>query len=270
MVTTVINKRPDKISRHKRPETINILEIKNLHAQVRDSKILQGINLTIKSGEIHAIMGPNGSGKSTLCNVLMGHPRYTVTKGSARFNGREILEMEPHERAHLGIFLGFQQPLEIAGVTLGNFLRLAKNAILKARNEESKSLHPGEFLQFLKSKADLLKTDPKFVSRFVNEGFSGGERKRAEIIQMAVLEPKIALLDEIDSGLDIDALRNVAEGIKETFHKTNCAILLITHYQRILNYIEPNFVHIIHKGKIIKSGDKKLAHRLEKYGYNEI
>lgn len=247
----------------------DMLEIKNLHANIGDLKILNGINLTIKSGEIHAIMGPNGSGKSTLCNVLMGHPKYEVTKGSAKFNGKEILDLEPNERAHLGLFLGFQHPLEVSGVSTGTFLRLAKNLKLKA-NGETKQISPMEFMPILKQTMGLLKMDEKFITRSVNEGFSGGEKKRAEIVQMAILEPKIAMLDEIDSGLDIDALKIVAEGIKETFKKTGLGVLLITHYQRLLNYITPDFVHVMAKGKIIKSGDKKLAKELEKNGYEEI
>lgn len=248
----------------------NILEIKNLHAQTEDGlKILNGLNLTVKSGEIHAIMGPNGSGKSTLCKIVMGHPKYEITQGSITFNTQEINELSPNERANLGLFLGFQQPLEIVGVTLGSFLRLAKNANNKAENKEFEPLQPTEFMKTLKEKADLLKMDHKFIGRSVNEGSSGGERKRAEIAQMAVLEPKIALLDEIDSGLDIDALKIVAKAITETYEKTHCGILLITHYQRILNYITPDFVHIMHDGKIIKSGDKQLAHELEKSGYDQ-
>ncbi len=245
------------------------LEISNLHANIGDLKILNGINLTIKSGEIHAIMGPNGSGKSTLCNVLMGHPKYEVTKGSAKFNGKEILDLEPNERAHLGLFLGFQHPLEISGVSTGTFLRLAKNLSLKA-NGETKQISPMEFMPILKQTMGLLKMDEKFITHSVNEGFSGGEKKRAEIVQMAILEPKIAMLDEIDSGLDIDALKIVAEGINETLKKTGLGVLLITHYQRLLNYITPDFVHVMAKGKIIKSGDKKLAKELEKNGYEEI
>lgn len=249
----------------------NILEIKNLCAQTEDGqlKILNGLNLTVKSGEIHAIMGPNGSGKSTLCKIVMGHPKYEITEGSITFNGKELNELAPDERANLGLFLGFQHPLEIVGVTLGNFLRLAKNANNKFQNEEFQPLQPAEFMKTLKEKADLLKMDHKFIGRSVNEGSSGGERKRAEIAQMAVLEPKIALLDEIDSGLDIDALKIVAKAITETYEKTHCGVLLITHYQRILNYITPDFVHIMHDGKIIKSGDKQLAHELEKSGYDQ-
>ena len=257
---------------------MNTLEIKNLYAGIIGPKasgeegleILKGINLTIKSGEIHAIMGPNGSGKSTLCNVLMGHPKYEVMSGEATLNGKNILELTPNERANLGLFLGFQHPLEIPGVSLGNFLRLSKNANSKANDKKASQINPSEFMKLLKEKSAALKMDEKFMSRSVNEGFSGGERKRAEIVQMAVLEPKFALLDEIDSGLDIDALKIVAKGIKETFEKTNSGILIVTHYQRILNYIAPDFVHIISKGKIIKSGGAKLAKELERTGYENL
>lgn len=249
---------------------MNILEIKNLHTNVAGQEILKGINLTIKSGEIHAIMGPNGSGKSTLCNVLMGHPKYEVVDGEALLNGENILELAVNERANLGLFLGFQHPLEIAGVSLGNFLRLSRNANIKAADKKAPQINPSEFMKLLKEKSAALKMDEKFIARSVNEGFSGGERKRAEIVQMAVLEPKFALLDEIDSGLDIDALKIVAKGIKETFEKTNSGILIVTHYQRILNYIAPDFVHIISKGKIIKSGGAKLAKELEKTGYENL
>lgn len=247
---------------------MNTLEIKNLHAKIGNKPILKGITLTIKSGEIHAVMGPNGSGKSTLVNILMGHPKYTITKGSVKFNGKNLLELESHERANLGLFLGFQHPLEIPGVSLGNFLRLAKNSTLKSR--KLTEIPPADFLKTLKTTASSLKMDETFVSRSVNEGFSGGERKRAEIVQMSVLEPKIALLDEIDSGLDIDALKVVAAGIKTFFKKNNPGILLVTHYQRLLNYITPDHVHIISDGKIIRSGDKKLAVELEKKGYAKI
>ncbi len=269
-MTKQIIKAGKQIGKHSRPENeINTLEISNLHANIGKLKILNGINLTIRSGEIHAIMGPNGSGKSTLCNVLMGHPKYEVTKGSAKFNGKEILDLEPNERANLGLFLGFQHPLEIAGVSMGTFLRMAKNLNLKATGD-TKQISPLEFMPTLKETISLLKMDEKFITRSVNEGFSGGEKKRAEIVQMAVLKPKIAMLDEIDSGLDIDALKIVAEGIVETFKKTGLGILLITHYQRLLNYITPDFVHVMAKGKIIESGDKKLALELEKHGYEKL
>ncbi|MBP7671187.1 Fe-S cluster assembly ATPase SufC [Candidatus Gracilibacteria bacterium] len=247
---------------------MHTLQITNLHARVDDKEILKGLTLTVKSGEIHAIMGKNGSGKSTLCKVLMGHPAYEVTAGTATLDGKDILELDPNERANLGLFLGFQHPLEIPGVTLGNFLRIAKNANRKANDEEQ--ISPREFLNEIKEKADQLKVDQSFINRSVNEGFSGGERKRAEIVQMAVLEPKIALLDEIDSGLDIDALKIVAEGINKTHAAHKTGILLITHYQRILNYITPDFVHVMNDGKIIKSGGSELAHKLEAEGYEQF
>lgn len=239
------------------------LEIINLHAEINGKKILKGVNLTIRSGEIHAIMGPNGSGKSTLCNVLMNHPKYEVTKGKVLFNGKNILNLSTDERARLGIFLGFQHPIEIPGVSFNTFLRNAKNSLVK------KPVPPLEFLKKLKAIAKSLKMKEAFIERPLNEGFSGGEKKRAEIVQMSILEPKVALLDEIDSGLDIDALRIVAEGIKTYFKKNSPAILLITHYQRLLNHITPHFVHIMSEGEIIKSGDKKLALKIEKEGYEK-
>ena len=256
----------ETISKHKRPD---ILEITDLHAEIDGQEILKGINLTINSGEIHAIMGPNGSGKSTLCKVLMGHPKYEVTKGSAKFNGVEILELDTNERANLGLFLGFQHPLEIPGVSLGNFLRLAKNANIKATDKDADTVSPVEFMGEMRETVDALKMDRKFIGRSVNEGFSGGEKKRAEIVQMAILEPKMALLDEIDSGLDIDALKIVAKGINKNFEKNNHGILIITHYQRILNYITPHHVHVIADGKIVKSGGKELALELEEKGYDQ-
>lgn len=250
---------------------MDILEIKNLHAKTLDQsqKILKGINLKIKSGEIHAIMGPNGSGKSTLCKILMGHPKYKITRGEITFNGKNIKKLSTSERANLGLFLGFQHPLEIPGVSLGNFLRLSKNENAKANDKNTKNITPIEFIKILKQKAKNLKMDEKFISRYVNEGFSGGEKKRAEIMQMAILEPKIALLDEIDSGLDIDALKIVAKNINLIFKKNSPGILIITHYQRILNYITPDHVHIMKDGEIIKSGNKKLAEELEKTGYEK-
>lgn len=244
--------------------TKHSLKIKDLHAKIESQKILKGIDLTIKSGEIHAIMGQNGSGKSTLCNVLMGHPQYKITAGSIKLNNKDLSKLETNERANAGLFLAFQQPQEIPGVSFGNFLRLAKNA------NHSKKIGPADFVPMINEKMDLLKMDRKFIGRSVNEGFSGGEKKRAEIVQMATLKPKIAVLDEIDSGLDIDALRIVAQGILEVHQKTNCGLLLITHYQRILNYVTPDYVHIMSQGKIIKSGDQKLAHQLEEHGYENI
>jgi len=247
---------------------MNILEIIDLHAKTDDTQILNGINLTIKQGEIHAIMGTNGSGKSTLCKVIMGHPKYKITKGLVKFNGENINKLSTDKRANLGIFLGFQNPIEIPGVTLGNFLRLSKNSQLKSNKQET--IPPRQFITKLKDSAKDLKMDSQFINRSINEGFSGGEKKRAEILQMSLLEPKIALLDEIDSGLDIDALKNVAEGINKTQKKNNTGLLIITHYQRILNYIKPDFIHIMNKGKIIKSGEKELAHKLEAEGYEQF
>lgn len=247
-----------------------LLEIKNLHASIGNLKILNGISLRIHAGEIHAIMGPNGSGKSTLCNVLMGHPKYEVTEGEALLNGENIFKLEPNERANRGIFLGFQSPMEIAGVTLGNFLRLAKNANAKAFDTKAPQIGPGPFMKIMKEKLEALKMEKTFAGRAVNEGFSGGEKKRAEIVQMTILEPKIALLDEIDSGLDIDALRIVAAGIQHYFESHHPGILLITHYQRLLNYITPRFVHVMANGRIVESGGKELAERLEKEGYEKF
>lgn len=243
--------------------------IKDLHVEIDGQKILKGFSLTIKPGEIHAIMGPNGSGKSTLCKAIMGHPKYTVTKGSIKLNNVEILELPTNQRANLGLFLGFQHPVEFSGITLGNFLRTAKNASIKFHDKEAETVSPIAFMKEIKATIKSLGMDPKFAGRSVNEGFSGGEKKRAEIAQMKLLEPQIALLDEIDSGLDIDALKLVSKGINEIHKKTNPGILLVTHYQRILNYIEPDFVHVMTNGKIIKSGDKSLAHQLEKEGYEQ-
>lgn len=249
----------------------NTLEIIDLRAKTQNGlKILNGINLTIKSGEIHAIMGKNGSGKSTLCKVLMGHPKYEITKGKILFNKKDISELSPDKRAHLGLFLGFQHPLEITGVTLSNFLRHAKNASIKANDKNAETVSPGDFLKTMKEKSQNLKMDEKFISRSVNEGSSGGERKRAEIVQMSVLEPKIALLDEIDSGLDIDALKIVAVAINTIHGQKNPGILLVTHYERILKYIKPQFVHIMDSGRIIQSGSAALAQELEEKGYENF
>lgn len=245
------------------------LVIKNLHVKIEDKQILKGVNLTVKSGEIHIIMGPNGSGKSTLCYALMGHPNYEITEGEVLFNGENILELSPDKRAQLGMFLGFQYPREVTGVTFGNFLRLANNAVQKVRNPEEKPIGPAQFYPIIKQEMEELKMDKSFIGRSLNEGFSGGEKKRAEIVQMAVLKPKIAMLDEIDSGLDIDALKAVAGGIQQTFEKLQMGVLLITHYQRILNYLTPHFIHIMVDGKIVKSGDNTLAHELEKEGYEK-
>lgn len=248
----------------------NSLVIKNLQVSIDGKEILRGVDLTVNSGEIHIIMGPNGSGKSTLCYALMGHPAYEITGGEVLFNGENILELAPDKRAHLGLFLGFQYPREVTGVTFGNFLRIASNNLQKNRDASVKPLSPVQYYPVVQKAMDDMKLDKSFIGRSLNEGFSGGEKKRAEIIQMNLLKPKIAMLDEIDSGLDIDALKIVAEGIQKTFEEQQIGILLITHYQRILNYLTPHFVHIMSKGKIIKSGDMALAHALEKEGYDQF
>lgn len=246
------------------PEKKNILKIENLHAKAENKEILKGLTLSIKSGEIHALMGPNGSGKSTLLNVIMGHPGYKVTKGNILFNGKSILKMTTDERARLGLFTAFQYPMEIPGVNFANFLRIAKNSISKKQNSH---IEPQKFLDTLKSKTKTLKINESIYERSLYEGFSGGEKKRGEILQMAILEPKIAILDEIDSGLDIDALKMTAKNITDISKQQKTGVILITHYQRILNYIHPDHVHIIFDGKIIKSGRKSLAEKLEKEGY---
>ena len=244
-----------------------ILAIEDLHASVEDKKILYGVNLLIKEGEIHAIMGRNGSGKSTLSKVIAGHPSYKVLSGSIQFKGKNILELEPEERARIGIFLGFQYPVEIPGVSNLEFLRVATNSRRKELNQSE--LDTFEFEDLVKEKLDIVEMDPVFLERSVNEGFSGGEKKRNEILQMALLEPLVAILDETDSGLDIDALRIVASGINK-LSKPNTSTILITHYQRLLNEITPDFVHIMAEGKIIKTGSKDLAIDLEKSGYELI
>ena len=245
------------------------LVINNLHVSIDDKEILKGVNLTINKGETHAIMGPNGTGKSTLSNAIMGHPNYTVTKGEVLFQGQNILELEPHERAQLGIFLAFQYPVEIPGVTVANFLRMAINAKRKYHDPESHGIPIPEFRTLLKSKMALLQMDNSFAGRYLNEGFSGGEKKRAEILQMATLEPQIAILDETDSGLDIDALRIVSEGVN-ALKGPSLGVLIITHYQRILNYIRPDFVHVMLDGKVVESGGAELAEHLEAHGYEKI
>lgn len=243
------------------------LEIRNLHVSVNDREILKGVNLTIRKGEIHAIMGPNGTGKSTLAYTLMGHPGYTVTEGEVLFKGQNILELEPDERSRLGIFLAFQYPVAIPGVTVANFLRTALNARRRAVNPEDKGIPIPEFRKLLKEKMELLKMDSSFAGRYLNDGFSGGEKKRAEILQMAVLQPEIAILDETDSGLDIDALRIVANGVNALMGP-NLGVLVITHYQRLLNYIKPHFVHVMMDGRIVESGGPELALQLEEHGYS--
>lgn len=244
-----------------------MLVIKNLHASVDGVEILRGIDLEIKAGEVHAVMGPNGSGKSTLSKVIAGHPAYEVTDGDILFEGQSILEMEPDERARLGLFLAFQYPVEIPGVTNAMMLRQAYNAIRRDNGEEE--LDPLEFDDYLTEKCSLVEMDSALVDRNVNEGFSGGEKKRNEILQMAVLNPKVALLDETDSGLDIDALKVVSNGINK-IRGNDKAVLLVTHYQRILNYITPDYVHVLVKGRIVKSGGKELALQLEAEGYDTI
>lgn len=244
-----------------------MLEIKNLHANVDGNEILHGINLTVNPGEIHAIMGPNGSGKSTLAQVLAGHEAYDVTQGDVFYQGKNLLDMGPDERASEGVFLAFQYPVEIPGVNSAYFLRTALNAMRKKRGEED--MDAVDFLRLIREKLKLVEMDEKFLKRSVNEGFSGGEKKRHEILQMAVLEPKLAILDETDSGLDIDALRVVANGVN-ALHSPDKAALVITHYQRLLDYIVPDFVHVIVKGKIVQSGGKDLALELEEKGYDWV
>jgi len=242
-----------------------MLEIKNLHANIGTKEILKGINLSIKAGEVHAIMGPNGSGKSTLSAVIAGKEEYEVTKGEVILNHENLDGMAPEERAHKGIFLSFQYPVEIPGVTVTNFIKTAINETRKANGKEE--LPAKDMLHKIREKAELLEIDRKFLSRSLNEGFSGGEKKRNEIFQMAMLEPKLAILDETDSGLDIDALKVVSNGVNKLRSKDN-AVIIITHYQRLLDYIVPDFVHVLHNGKIVKSGGKELAHELEEKGYD--
>jgi len=252
---------------------VPMFEIENLHASIEDKEILSGVNLTVNTGEIHAIMGPNGSGKSALANVLAGNPAYEVTEGSAKFLGEDILELEPDERAHLGIFLAFQYPTVIPGVSMANFLRMAVTNTRKARAErnggETAPFTPREFRRLMREKMALLHMDDSFATRYLNEGFSGGEKKREEILQLALLEPSLAILDETDSGLDIDALRVVSEGVNNLMSE-NMGVLLITHYQRLLNYITPDQVHVLAEGRIVESGGKDLALRLEDEGYGPV
>ena len=242
-----------------------MLSIKNLHAGHEGKEILRGINLEVKAGEVHAIMGPNGSGKSTLSAVIAGNENYEVTDGAVYLEGEDLAELAPEERAHKGIFLSFQYPVEIPGVSVTNFMRTAINESRKARGQEE--MPANEMLKVIRAKSELLEIDRKFLSRSLNEGFSGGEKERNEIFQMAMLEPKLAILDETDSGLDIDALRIVANGVNKLKSEKN-AVIVITHYQRLLDYIVPDFVHVLHNGKIVKSGGKELAYELEEKGYD--
>jgi Fe-S cluster assembly ATP-binding protein len=248
-------------------DSTTLLEVRGLHATVNGIEILKGIDLTVKSGEVHAIMGPNGSGKSTFAKVLAGHPAYDVTGGTVAFEGKNLLELAPEARARAGVFLGFQYPIEIPGVANSQFLRLAYNTAQQQRGKEE--LDPLEFDDFVREKMKLLEMNPDFLDRSVNEGFSGGEKKRNEILQMALLEPRLAILDETDSGLDIDALRVVAGGVNQLANKDN-AIVLVTHYQRLLNYIVPDYVHVMDGGRVIKTGGKTLALELETRGYDWV
>ena len=244
-----------------------LLDVQGLTATVDNHEILRGIELNVRAGEVHAIMGPNGSGKSTFAKVLAGHPAYQVTGGTVRFDGADLLELSPEDRARAGVFLGFQYPVEVPGVTNGGFLRLAYNTVQTARGKEE--LDPLEFDDYIREKMKLLEMDPDFLERSLNAGFSGGEKKRNEILQMALLEPRLSILDETDSGLDIDALRIVANGVNQ-LHTSDDAIVLVTHYQRLLNYIEPDYVHVMENGRIIKTGDKGLALQLEDRGYDWV
>ncbi len=244
-----------------------MLKIENLHARVEDKAILRGINLEVKPGEVHAIMGPNGSGKSTLSSVIAGKEEYEVTDGNIIFEGEDIDELAAEERAHKGIFLSFQYPVEIPGVSVTNFMKTAINETRKAQGLEE--MPAKDMLKLIREKSELLEIDRKFLSRSLNEGFSGGEKKRNEIFQMAMLDPKLAILDETDSGLDIDALRIVANGVNKLKSEDN-AVVVITHYQRLLDYIVPDFVHVLYNGRIVKSGGKELAHELEEKGYDWI
>ena len=244
-----------------------MLKIENLHANIEDKSILKGLNLEVKAGEVHAIMGPNGAGKSTMASVIAGKEEYEVTDGSIELNGEDLGELAPEERAHSGVFLSFQYPVEIPGVTVTNFIKTAINESRKAQGLEE--MPAKDMLKMIREKSELLEIDRKFLSRSLNEGFSGGEKKRNEIFQMAMLEPKLAILDETDSGLDIDALRIVSNGVNKLKSKDN-AVIVITHYQRLLDYIVPDFVHVLLDGKIVKSGDASLALKLEEKGYDWI
>ena len=245
------------------------LVIRNLHVSIEGKEILKGLNLTVRQGEVHAIMGPNGTGKSTLAYALMGHPSYEVTEGEVLYKGQNIIEMEPDERSRQGIFLAFQYPVSIPGVTVANFLRTAVNARRKAVNPEDKGIPILEFRKMMKAQMDRLRMDSSFAGRYLNEGFSGGEKKRAEILQMAILKPEIAILDETDSGLDIAALRIVSDGVN-ALRGSDLGVMVITHYQRILNYIKPDFVHVMLGGRIVESGGPDLALHLEEHGYDWV
>ncbi len=244
-----------------------MLEVKNLHATIAGKEILKGINLTVKDGEIHAIMGPNGSGKSTLSAVLTGNPLYTVTEGSATFNGKDLLAMKPEDRAREGLFLSFQYPVEIPGVSMVNFMKAAVNA--KREYEGKEPLKAPDFMKLMKEKRELVELDPKLSRRSVNEGFSGGEKKRNEIFQMAMLDPKLSILDETDSGLDVDAMRIVAEGVNKLFTPEK-SIIVITHYERLLDMIKPQVVHVLYNGRIVRTEGPELAKEIEKRGYDWI
>lgn len=246
-----------------------VLEIRNLHVSVDQKEILKGVDLTVREGEVHALMGRNGSGKSTLAYAVMGHPSYEVTEGEILFNGENVLEMEADERSRAGLFLAFQYPTAIPGVTVANFLRAALNARRKAVDPQDKGISIPEFRKLLMAKMNFLKVDPSFAGRYLNEGFSGGEKKRAEILQMAVLDPRIAILDETDSGLDIDALRVVAEGINSLIGP-KLGVLVITHYEQFLNYIKPEFVHVMFQGRIVEEGGFDLAEKIQEQGYDWV
>ena len=244
-----------------------MLEVKNLHASIAGKEILKGIDLTVNDGEIHAIMGPNGSGKSTLSAVLTGNPLYTVTEGEATFNGKDLLDMKPEDRAHEGLFLSFQYPVEIPGVSMTNFMKAAVNA--KRKYEGKEPLKAADFLKLMREKRQLVELDSKLAHRSVNEGFSGGEKKRNEIFQMAVLEPKLSILDETDYGLDVDAMRIVADGVNK-MHTPETSYIVITHYERLLDMIKPDVVHVLYNGRIVKTGGPELAREIEKNGYDQI
>lgn len=248
---------------------MSTLEIKNLHVKVAGKEIIKGFNLTIRQGEVHALMGPNGTGKSSLSNAIMGHPNYEITQGEILIDGQDISDLSVEERSHKGIFLAFQYPVAIPGVTLANFLRVAVNAKMKALDPQSKGVSLVDFRKKMKNKMDLLKMDYSFAGRYLNEGFSGGEKKRAEILQLAMLEPKFAILDETDSGLDIDAIRIVSEGV-HSLASDQLGVIVITHYQRMLNYIKPQFVHILFDGRIVETGGTELSLKLEELGYDWV